>query len=146
MTSVTRSLGVRRVAGRCAVVTLLSIAVSLLAACGSEASEQRDRVVGKIDVCYLLDQPWVGDDCVKVLCSSWDNSGDQGFRRERLMTREDCRVQNDARVPSLQPVKNRRLRLTVRTAAGPAYDIEVSPETQVSIGDLWPPSVSTDRD
>jgi hypothetical protein len=37
-------------------------------------------------------------------------------------------------------VTNRRLALTVRTAAGTTYTTEVAIDTPVKLGDLWPPA------
>ncbi len=35
---------------------------------------------------------------------------------------------------------NRRQELTIRTASGTSYTVNVLPDTKVAIGDVWPPS------
>jgi len=97
----------------------------------SRPGAQADRVVGVLRRCtakYEFSAPGA---------SPRERSGDDCIPRVYTPVTGAYRIAGQSTTYSPQ---NIRLEVTVRTAAATTYTVEVSADTQVAIGDAWPPS------
>ncbi len=108
---------------------VLFVASAVIAACGGEREPEPDRVVN-----------------VVLRCEQRASTFDGVYHPPRPFTGTECERRISAGVEAggtpeqVYSVWNMRQEVTVRTASGGAYTIEVSPATPVAVGNQWPPS------